>query len=63
MIMTPGNNAATMTNSFTAVYKKIGDWYVARVEELPGANTHGRTLDEARAVTKATKGIAGRKAN
>ena len=37
-----------MTNSFTAVYKKMGDWYVAYVEELPGANTQGRTLDEAR---------------
>lgn len=38
-----------MTNSFTAVYKKMGDLYVAYVEELPGANTQGRTLDEARA--------------
>ncbi len=38
-----------MTNSFTAVYKKMGDWYVAYVEELPGANTQGKTLDEARA--------------
>lgn len=27
----------------------MGDWYVAYVEELPGANTQGRTLDEARA--------------
>jgi predicted RNase H-like HicB family nuclease len=37
-----------MTNSFTAVYKKMGRWYVAYVEELPGANTQGRTLREAR---------------
>jgi len=37
-----------MTNSFTAVYKKMGRLYVAYVEELPGANTQGRTLREAR---------------
>lgn len=33
---------------FTAVYKKVADGYVAYVEELPGANTQGETLDEAR---------------
>ncbi len=33
---------------FTAVYKKVSDGYVAYVEELPGANTQGDTLDEAR---------------
>jgi predicted RNase H-like HicB family nuclease len=33
---------------FTAVYQRDGDWWVAFVEELPGANTQGRTLDEAR---------------
>jgi predicted RNase H-like HicB family nuclease len=33
---------------FTAVYKKDGDWWVGYVEELPGAHTQGRTLDEAR---------------
>jgi predicted RNase H-like HicB family nuclease len=32
---------------FTAVYQRDGDWWVAFVEELPGANTQGRTLDEA----------------
>jgi len=31
------------------VYQKSGDWYVAWVEELPGANTQGRTMEEARA--------------
>jgi predicted RNase H-like HicB family nuclease len=30
------------------VFKKVGDGYVAYVEELPGANTQGDTLDEAR---------------
>ena len=33
---------------FTAVYEKEGDWWVAHVEELPGANTQGATLEEAR---------------
>ena len=35
--------------SFTAVYRKVPEGYVAFVEELPGANTQGATLDEARA--------------
>jgi len=33
----------------TAVYMKVPEGYVAFVEELPGANTQGDTLDEARA--------------
>jgi predicted RNase H-like HicB family nuclease len=33
---------------FTAVFKKVPEGYVAYVEELPGANTQGATLDEAR---------------
>ncbi|MBI1346480.1 type II toxin-antitoxin system HicB family antitoxin [bacterium] len=33
---------------FTAVYIKVPDGYVAFAEELPGANTQGNTLDEAR---------------
>lgn len=35
-------------NTFTAVYQKDGDWVIAYVEELPGANSQGRTLEEAR---------------
>jgi predicted RNase H-like HicB family nuclease len=34
--------------SFTAVYLKVTEGYIAFVEELPGANTQGATLDEAR---------------
>jgi predicted RNase H-like HicB family nuclease len=34
--------------SFTAVYKKDGDWWVGFVAEIPGANTQGATLEEAR---------------
>ncbi len=33
----------------TAVYMKVPEGYMAFVEELPGANTQGETLDEARA--------------
>ena len=33
---------------FNAIYKKIGKQYVAWVEEIPGTNTQGRTLKEAR---------------
>jgi len=36
-----------MTN-LTAVYERDGNWWVAYVEELPGANTQGATLEEAR---------------
>lgn len=32
----------------TAVFEQDGDWWIGSVEELPGANTQGRTLDEAR---------------
>jgi predicted RNase H-like HicB family nuclease len=33
---------------FTAVFEQDGDWWVGYLEELPGANTQGRTLEEAR---------------
>lgn len=36
----------------TAVFKKVPIGYVAFVEELPGANTQGRTVEEARANLK-----------
>ena len=32
----------------TAVYVKLPDGYAAYVKELPGANTQGETLEEAR---------------
>jgi len=34
---------------FTAVFQKVPEGYIAFVEELPGANTQGATLEEARA--------------
>jgi predicted RNase H-like HicB family nuclease len=38
-----------MKVQFTAVFRPVPGGYVAFVEELPGANTQGATLDEARA--------------
>jgi predicted RNase H-like HicB family nuclease len=37
-----------MKHQFTAVIEKRGKWYVAYVEEMPGVNTQGRTMAEAR---------------
>lgn len=37
-----------MTKEFTAVYLNRGNHYVAWVEEVPGANTQGTTLEEAK---------------
>jgi predicted RNase H-like HicB family nuclease len=37
-----------MDLAFTAVFRKVSEGYIAFVEELPGANTQGDTLDEAR---------------
>lgn len=34
--------------SFTAVFKKVPEGYIGFVEELPGANTQGATLEETR---------------
>ena len=35
-----------MSRQFTAVYKKSGKWYLGWVEEIPGVNTQGRTIQE-----------------
>jgi predicted RNase H-like HicB family nuclease len=37
-----------MTAEFTAVFRRVPEGYIAFVEELPGANTQGATLEEAR---------------
>lgn len=38
-----------MQLQFTAVFRRVPEGYVGFVEELPGANTQGATLEEARA--------------
>ena len=37
-----------MKGQLTAVFQKVPEGYIAFVEELPGANAQGATLDEAR---------------
>ena len=38
-----------MKVELTAVFRKVPEGYIGFVEELPGANTRGATLEEARA--------------
>ena len=38
-----------MRNEFTAIIERDGEWYLAYCPEIPGANGHGHTKDEARA--------------
>lgn len=38
-----------MQIQLTAVFQKVPEGYIGFVEELPGANTQGTTLEEARA--------------
>lgn len=43
-------------HTFTAVYKKSGKWFLGWVEEIPGANTQGKTLRETKVnLIEATK--------
>jgi predicted RNase H-like HicB family nuclease len=37
-----------MQLQFTAVFEKVREGYIGFVEELPGANTQGASLEEAR---------------
>jgi predicted RNase H-like HicB family nuclease len=43
-----GSGVIGMEMAFTAVFQKVPEGYIAFVEELPGANTQGATLEEAR---------------
>jgi len=38
-----------MNLTLTKVFQKVPEGYIGFVEELPGANTQGETLDETRA--------------
>ena len=41
-------SAVFMKVKLTAVFQKVPEGYIGFVEELPGANTQGTTLEEAR---------------
>jgi predicted RNase H-like HicB family nuclease len=44
--------------AFTAVYLKSPHGYTGFIEELPGVNSHGRTLEEARVTLRELAGVA-----
>ena len=46
-----------MSVEFTAVYQAVPEGFIAFVEELPGANTQGATLDETRANLREAVGL------
>ncbi len=37
-----------MSNTYTAIFERDGEWYIAYCPEVAGANGQGRTKDEAR---------------
>lgn len=37
-----------MSNTYTAIFERDGDWCIAYCPEIPGANGQGRTKEEAR---------------
>jgi predicted RNase H-like HicB family nuclease len=43
-----GDIRMTIDMKLTAVYLKVSEGYIGFVEELPGANTQGQTLEEAK---------------
>lgn len=43
--------------AFTAVFLKSADGYVGFIEEVPGVNSHGRTLNEARMSLRELAGV------
>jgi predicted RNase H-like HicB family nuclease len=43
-----GRYTSGMALQFTAIYQPVPEGFIGWIEELPGANTQARTLDEAR---------------
>ena len=37
-----------MTNPFTSIIERDGEWHIAYCPEIPGANGQGKSKDEAR---------------
>ena len=37
-----------MSNTYTAIFERDGEWHIACCPEVPGANGQGRTRQEAR---------------
>jgi len=49
LIPNPFGYDTNMRLTLTVVFQAVPEGYIGFVEELPGANTQGRTLEEARA--------------
>lgn len=43
-----------MANTYTAVTKRAGDWWIGWIEEIPGVNCQERTREELLASLKVT---------
>lgn len=37
-----------MLNTFTGLIEKTDNWYIGYIEEIPGVNTQGKTIEEVR---------------
>ncbi len=48
----PGLDAHVGMGPFSAVFQHDGEWWTGHIEELPGANSQERTLEETRASLK-----------
>ena len=46
--MSATNKEPPITNEFTAVIERDGDWYIAYCPEIPGANRQSTTIEECR---------------
>lgn len=46
-----------MNITLTAIFKKVPEGYIGYVEELPGANTQGETLEQTRENLKEAVGL------
>ncbi len=43
-----------MANTYTAICKKVGEWWIGWIEEVPGVNCQERTREELRESLRAT---------
>jgi predicted RNase H-like HicB family nuclease len=48
MSKVPTRKEKSMSFQLTAVFRKVPEGYIGFVQELPGANTQGATLDQTR---------------
>ena len=55
LVMSSSRGVAML--SLTAVYRRVPEGYIAFVEELPGANSQGATLPEARTNLREAVGL------